>query len=144
MALIRWRPLSYRMPTVFEELLGHPFGDWPFRALRTEWRPTSDVVDRKNEMVVRMELAGVDKDDVHISLADNVLTIRGEKKREEAQEDEQSCWEERAWGSFERSFYLPAEIDADKINAAYKHGVLEVHLPKTKTAQPKEVKIETE
>ena len=145
MALVKWRPLTYRsFPTLFDDLWERPFREWNWltRGERANWRPTSDVIDKENDILVRVELPGVEKEDVHISLSDNVLTIKGERKQENTEEDECYYRQERLWGGFERSFYLPAEVDAEKINATYNQGVLEVHLPKSEAAQPREIKIE--
>lgn len=147
MALVKWRPWTYRsLPSVFDELWGRPLGHlgWPLAGERISWRPAANVAARKEELLVRMELPGVNKEDVHISLADDVLTIKGEKHQEEVAADERCCLEERVWGSFERSFCLTDEIDTEKIAATYKHGVLEVHLPRTKDSQTRRIEVEVQ
>ena len=145
MTLMKWRPRTHRgLPTLFDDLWERPFRhlDWPYRGERANWRPTSDVIDRKDDILVRVELPGVNKEDVHISLSDSLLTIKGERKQENKEEGECYHCQERAWGSFERSFYLPADVDAKQINASYKEGVLEVHLPKNESARTREINIE--
>ena len=147
MALVKWRPWTYRsLPSVFDELWGRPYGHlgWPLAGDRIGWRPAANVVDRKEELLVRMELPGVNKEDVHISLTDHVLTIKGEKHQEEGEEHERCCFEERVWGSFERSFYLTDEIDTEKIAATYQHGVLQVRLPKTKGSKARQIEVEAQ
>lgn len=103
--------------------------------------PAVDVVEKENEFRITAELPGLDEKDIGVSVADDVLTIRGEKKEEREEKAENYHLSERRYGSFQRTFQLPAGIDAEKIAANFQKGVLTVTLPKTPEAQKKEKKI---
>lgn len=102
-----------------------------------EWTPLVDIYEADGKFLVRAELAGVDKDDVNVSIDENLLTIKGKKQFVEAKEGEKWKRVETQYGEFSRSFTLPDNIDADKVSAAYKDGVLELSVPKTEPAKPK-------
>jgi HSP20 family protein len=106
--------------------------------------PAVDVYEEKDEIVVKAELPGLDKNDIEVNISDSVLTLKGEKKREEKIEDEgyYSC--ERSYGAFLRSVDLPGEVQADKVKASFKNGVLEIRMPKTEEAKTKEIKIKVD
>jgi HSP20 family protein len=108
------------------------------------WFPSLDVSETKNEIVVKAEVPGMDPKDIDISLSDGVLSIRGEKKQEREEKEEDYHLVERNYGSFARTVALPKEVNHDKINASYKNGVLKVVLPKSEEAKKKEVKIKVE
>ena len=109
-----------------------------------EWSPLVDVIDKKDKIIAKAELPGVDKKDIKITLSDNTLTIRGERKeeRETKKEDYYCC--ERVQGSYSRTIALPVEVDNTKIKASFKNGVLEVTLPKAEEVKPKEIEIKPE
>jgi HSP20 family protein len=109
-----------------------------------EWLPSLDVAETKNEIVVKAEVPGLDPKDIDISLSDGLLTIKGEKKQEREEKEEDYHLVERSYGTFTRSIRLPKEVQRDKINASYKNGVLKVVLPKSEEAKKKEVKIKVE
>jgi HSP20 family protein len=109
-----------------------------------EWLPSLDVAETKNEIVVKAEVPGLDPKDIDISLSDGLLTIKGEKKQEREEKEENYHLVERSYGSFTRSIRLPNEVQSDKIKASYKNGVLKVVLPKSEEAKKKEVKIKVE
>ena len=102
-----------------------------------EWTPLVDIYEADGKFLVRAELAGVDKDDVSVSIDENLLTIKGKKQFVEAKEGEKWKRVETQYGEFSRSFTLPDNIDADKVSAAYKDGVLELSVPKIEPAKPK-------
>jgi len=108
------------------------------------WLPSLDVAETKNEIVVKAEVPGMDPKDIDISLSDGLLTIKGEKKQEREEKEENYHLVERSYGSFTRSIRLPKEIQSDKINASYKNGVLKVVLPKSEEAKKKEIKIKVD
>jgi len=103
--------------------------------------PPIDIVDRGNEIVVRSDLPGMEQKDIQIEVQDGSLTIRGERKGERKDESENYRWSERWEGSFMRSIALPAGIDPTKIQAQFKNGVLEVHMPKKQEASPKKIEV---
>jgi HSP20 family protein len=109
-----------------------------------EWFPTLDVSETKNDLVVKVELPGMDQKDIDVSLSDGHLTIKGEKKQEKEEKEENYHFIERSYGTFTRSVQLPKEVKRDKISATYKNGILKVVLPKSEEAKKKEVKIKVE
>jgi len=109
-----------------------------------KWFPSLDVSETKNEIVVKAEVPGMDPKDIDISLSDGVLSIRGERKQEMEEKEENYHLVERSYGSFARSVGLPKEVKHDKISASYKNGVLRIVLPKSEEAKKKEVKIKVE
>lgn len=109
-----------------------------------EWLPTLDVSETKNDYVIKAELPGIDPKDIDISLTNDLLTIKGEKKQEKEEKEENYHLIERSYGSFTRSIRLPGQVQSNKINASFKNGVLKVTLPKTEEAKKKEIKIKVE
>ena len=107
------------------------------------WFPAVDIHEDAERIVLRAELPGVGRDDIDVSVEDGTLTLRGEKKQEKQVESAGAFRQERYYGSFSRSFVLPATINADRINATYKDGILEVVLPKAEEAKPRRIKIDT-
>lgn len=125
------RPFNWETPSYSR--MAQPFGGK---------MPKVDVIDRDDEIMVRAELAGVDKKDLDISLANNTVTIKGSSKQEQKEEkgDYYRC--EISQGSFSRTLALPADIDTDKAKASFKDGLLELTLPKLKSAQKRSIKVE--
>jgi HSP20 family protein len=113
-------------------------------ALMGAWMPPVDVIEEKDVVRIVAELPGVKPEDVQLMLENNVLTIRGEKRKVEEQKEERFHKYERAWGVFERSFTLPASIDAERIKASYEGGLLTVILPKVETAKPRQIAVKVE
>ena len=109
-----------------DELFGN-FGSLGFGDLeRTGWSPAVETYEKDGKLVVCADLPGLSKDDVHVDLKDNVLTIEGERKHESR--DEKGGWSERSYGHFFRSIALPEGINAESAKASFKNGVLEVSL----------------
>jgi HSP20 family protein len=105
------------------------------------WSPAVDMIDRKDEIVLRADLPGLDQKDIQVNVDNGTLTIRGNRQGErEAKEEDYYCCERWA-GSFSRTMTLPPGIDPDKINATFKNGVLEVHVPKSPQAAAKTIEI---
>jgi HSP20 family protein len=100
-----------------------------------------DVVEKEKEYQITAELPGLDEKDIEVNVADDVLSIRGEKNEEREEKAKNYHLSERRYGSFQRTFQLPAGIDAEKIAASFQKGVLTVTVPKTPEAQKKEKKI---
>lgn len=108
------------------------------------WLPSVDVSETKNDLVVKAELPGMNPKDIDISLTDGHLMIKGQKKQEKEEKDEDYHFVERSYGSFVRAVHLPKEVQHEKISASYKNGVLKIVLPKSQEAKTKEVKIKVE
>ena len=108
----------------------------------SSWAPAIDVQDTKDNIVVKADLPGFKKEDIKVSVEDDVLTIQGERKSESDVKEEKYLKTERYYGSFQRRFILPAAIDNNKLNAAFKDGVLELTLGKRQDAKPKQITID--
>jgi len=120
---------------------GHP--SWSHLPAPFEGRaPQVDVLDRDDEIFVKAELPGVDKDDVELTVTGNSVTIKGSTKSEEKEEEGDYHRCEISQGSFSRTISLPSEVDTDKAKANFKHGVLKLTLPKVKKSKHKSVKVE--
>ena len=113
-------------------------------AEQEEWQPPIDVAETESELIVNVEIPGVDPRDIDVSLTGDTLFVKGEKKPETEEKAEDYHLLERNYGTFTRSIHLPVEVQNDKISASYKNGVLTVVLPKPERAQKKEIKIKVE
>lgn len=105
------------------------------------WMPPVDVVEQGDNLVFRAELPGVAKDDIEVKVENGTLTIRGEKRQERESGTDAAHRTERVYGTFQRSFTLPSSVDAEKVQARYKDGVLELVLPKADAAKPRRIAI---
>jgi HSP20 family protein len=105
------------------------------------WHPLADIEETEDAYVLRMDLPGINKNDIHLSIEKNVLTIRGERKHEGSEKNENYHAMERFYGKFQRSFVLPSSVDDNSVNAEYKDGVLTVTLKKKEEAKPKAIEI---
>jgi HSP20 family protein len=145
--LTTWRPLRDldRMRSEMDRLWETFFEGKPRRRMdEGEWLPSIDVSETKNDLVVKAELPGMDPKDIDISLNDGYLTLKGEKKQEREEKEEDYHYIERSYGSFTRSVHLPKEVKRDKIAASYKNGILKITLPKSEEAKKEEIKIRVE
>jgi HSP20 family protein len=135
-----------RFPSLREsmdKLLEDFFGQTGYPSLREgQWLPSVDVHDTKKDVVVTVDLPSIDPKDVSISIVDDKLSVRGEKKREEELKEEDCFRSERYYGSFQRIIQLPAEVIPEKAKATYKDGVLKITVPKSTKVTPKEIKVE--
>jgi HSP20 family protein len=140
-----WRPFR-ELTTLRDEvdrIWDRFLGEWPrVEPTTREWTPSLDVSETKDNIVVKAEIPGVEPKDIDISLANDVLTIKGEKKQEREEKDENFYCCESSYGSFIRSMRLPHEVESDRIKADYKNGTLKITLPKSEKARKKEIKIE--
>lgn len=107
------------------------------------WTPAVDIYQDSDKYVVKAELPGMKKEDIEVSLDGNTLTIFGERKQEEEKKEGENYRSERFFGRFQRSITLPDEVQANKIEATYKDGVLNVTLPKAEGAKPKQIQVKT-
>jgi HSP20 family protein len=126
------------------------FEDWPRlvgrrigeeEGLRGSWMPAVDIRETKDSIDVTAELPGIEPKEVDVSVEGNLLTIRGERRREDVKDDETVHRVEREYGMFERAFTLPRSADPEKIAADFKDGVLRLSVPKKEEAKPKAIKI---
>ena len=143
------------LPTIRRRaLVGRPawglfdrlFEDFELPSLLSEemtFMPAFDVSETQNELIVKGEVPGMDQKDIDINLSDGLLTIKGEKKHEKEDKNENYHCVERHYGKFSRTMRVPFEVEADKVDATYKDGVLKVTLPKSETAKPKKIEINT-
>ncbi|HEY4285437.1 MAG TPA: Hsp20/alpha crystallin family protein [Chthoniobacterales bacterium] len=151
MSLIRYQgpdiawPALGRLSNLRDEL--DSLFDVPFLAnlanqtqLFSGWTPALDLYQSKDNIVAVVELPGMRKEDIEISLHEDVLTISGERKQQTA-EDEKAERSERYVGKFRRSISLPSRVDASKVNATYKDGILTVTLPKAEEAKPRQIQV---
>jgi len=105
------------------------------------WAPALDLKEEKDNLVAAVELPGMKKEDIEVSVSDGVLSISGERKREEKSEEEGVYRSERYYGRFHRTITLPKPVKVDAIKATYKDGVLTVVMPKTEEAKPKQIEV---
>ncbi len=146
MDLARWERDMDRMIGDFFDRRARSW--WPQRWLRPDEEeitaPAIDLYEDKDDLVVKVELPGMEKDDVEVNLSNRLLTIKGQKKKEEEIKEENYYRCERSYGSFLRTVELPKDIHSDKVKATFKSGVLEVRLPKTEEAKSKEINVHVE
>ena len=127
-------------------VLDEAFNAWPYQseengALTSAWIPACDVFEDKDAVKIVAEVPGVRPEDVKLSLENNLLTIRGEKKQHAEETSERVHRYERSYGTFERTFALPTTVDPDRIIANYAHGILTVSIPKAERARPREIPV---
>jgi len=145
--MTRWDP--YKELEEMQHRLSTLYGRAPVRkdsgkeeALTVaEWVPLVDITEDDKEYLIKAEVPEVKKEDVKVSVQDDVLTITGERKFEKEEKDKKYHRVERAYGSFHRSFTLPDDADAQKVVAEFKDGLLKVRLPKTEQAKSKSIEV---
>lgn len=146
MAIVRFDP--FRELASMQDRINRIFGDAYSRRsdddimLRGDWIPPVDIYENEQgEIVIKAELPGLSKGDIDLRVENNTLTIRGERKRQSEVKDEQYHRVERVYGSFSRSFSLPGSVDAAKVSADYRDGVLSVVLPIREEAKPRQIQV---
>jgi HSP20 family protein len=156
MAVERWRPfgaaadrwepfrnvtdIQGEMNRLFDTFFGRPVAAQT-TASRV-WAPVVDMYETKDDVVIAVELPGVREKEVNVSITGDLLTIRGERKFDQELNHESYHRLERVYGKFERHVQLPMPVQADKVRATYREGVLEIKLPKAEEVKPKEIKID--
>ena len=141
MTLVKWNP-TRNLFNLNADLVDQFFNNsWMRHRADTDWTPAVDIEEDDNGYNFHVELPGMAKEDVKISLHDDVLTIKGEKKFEKKDESKNYHCYERRYGTFERAFRLNSEVIIDKIDATFKNGVLQISLPKAEIAKPKEIEV---
>ena len=154
MALVRFHPFTrssddpFRDVTdiqgqknqLFDHLLGRP---GQMAGMERAWAPAVDMYETKDELIIAAELPGLNQKDIHLSITGDMLTIKGERQRNQEVTQQASYYRgERWWGRFERTLPLPIPVQAGKVKAAYRDGVLTITLPKADEIKPKEIKID--
>lgn len=117
---------------------------WDEFAALGEWAPSMDISETKDSLVAKVEVPGMDPKDIQISLQENLLTIKGEKRHEKEEKDERYHRVERSYGAFTRSVRLPVAVDASRVAAGFRNGLLTVTLPKTPAAKGTTIPIKAE
>jgi len=132
--------LGSRINRMLNDTLGSL--DWHRDSAAAAWMPPVDVLEEADAIRIIAEVPGVKPEDVKISVENNVLTIQGTKEQVAEERTERVHRYERTYGAFERSFTLPATVDANNIKASYEHGVLTVTLPKVEKAKPRQIPVQ--
>lgn len=141
MALVRWDPIR-ELATMEVDRLNNMFSSFYGEGLSRGWVPPVDIYEtEQHELVIKAELPDVKREDIGVTFENNVLTVKGERKGEQQVSRDRFQRVERFQGSFSRSFTLPATVDAAKISATYKDGVLTVRLPQREEAKPKQITV---
>ncbi len=152
MAIVRFRPFSQALDPfrdfgdiqtevnrLFDNFLGRPA---QAGGMERVWAPAVDMYETKDELVVTAELPGLNEKDIHLSITGDMLSIRGERQWNQEVKQESYYRGERWYGKFERTLPLPMSVQADKVTASYRDGVLTIKLPKVEEIKSKEIKID--
>jgi HSP20 family protein len=146
MSLVRWDPFA-DMDTFFNRLMPSGFARWPHLSGdngKLEWAPSADISETDQEYVIRASLPAVKKEDVKVTVDNGIITIKGERKQQKEDKSEKFHRVESFYGTFERSFSLPENINSDAIRCESKDGILTVHIPKIEPqkATPKQISVQ--
>jgi len=144
MALVRWNPIG-TLAGMEVDRLNQMFANFQTEAFNQAWVPAVDIYETdSHEVVIKAELPDVKKEDIGVTVENNVLTLTGERKQEQSTKSEQFQRIERRFGHFSRSFTLPTSVDAGQIAASYKDGVLTIRLPRREESKPKQISVSVE
>jgi HSP20 family protein len=142
MTLVRWDPVR-ELASMEVDRLNRMFSDVYGQAFGKTWMPAVDVYESEDrEFVIKAELPEMKREDISVTFDAGVLTLRGERKAEHQTSEDRFHRIERQYGTFTRSFTLPATVDAARISAAYKDGVLTVRVPQREEARPKQIEVQ--
>jgi len=154
MAIVRFRPygvsgdpltsgfsdIQTEMNRLFNDFFGRPVQVGG--SMDRVWAPTVDMYETKDEVVVTADLPGLNEKDIHLSITSDLLNLKGERHWNQQLKDDSHYRSERWFGKFERSLQLPVPVQADRVKASYRDGVLTISLPKTEEIRPREIKID--
>jgi len=143
MSLVKWQPLS-NFANIFDRdanVLGWPVAENQELISTEDWAPRVDVSETTEELLIKVDLPDVKKEDINVSVDEGVLIIQGEKKQEREESGKKYHRHERYYGNFSRSFTLPSYINESKIEASFKNGVLNLHIPKIADTSHKNIDI---
>lgn len=152
MAMERWRPvdrfdpfrnvgeIQHEVNRIFDSFFGRP----PAQGVRGDrvWAPLVDMYETKDDLVLMAEVPGVKEKDVSVSITGDLISIKGERRFDEEMKEPSVLHLERVYGRFERLVQLPIPVQADKVKATYRDGVLEIRLPKAEEVKPRQIKID--
>ena len=139
MNLVPWRPLMELMPFRDFDRLFEDF--WPAETPEREWLPALDLSETEDKVLVKVELPGIDPKDIEVTVLGELLTIKGERKQEKEEKEEDYHRVERVYGSFCRTLRLPTTAEPDKVSASYKDGILKLTIPKKEEAKAKKIEV---
>ena len=141
MALVRWDP-ARELASMEIDRLHNMFSNFYGEGLSRSWAPPVDIYETaEHEVVLKAELPEMKREDINVTFENNVLTLKGERKVTDEVSNDRFQRLERFYGSFSRSFTLPSTVDASKISATYKDGVLTVRLPQREESRPKQIAV---
>jgi HSP20 family protein len=146
-AITRWDPfkeldeLQSRLSTLFGRSPVRKNGEKDELMTVAEWAPLVDIIEDEHEYLIKAELPEVKKEEVKVTVQDGVLSLAGDRKFVREEKDKKYHRLERAYGSFVRTFSLPEDADDNKVTADFKEGILQVHLPKSEKARPKNIEV---
>jgi HSP20 family protein len=144
MALVRWSPVG-QLAGMEIDRLNRMFNEIYHGSFNGDWTPAVDIYQAdNNDLVIKAELPETKREDISVTFENNVLTLKGERKLEQEVKRDSYQRIERRFGSFTRSFTLPSAVDASKINASYKDGVLTIRLPQREDAKAKQITVNAE
>ena len=141
----RYRPLNsvFAVPRDLNRLMDDVFGGgWDVGENLRQWLPPTDVSETPEAVTLRLEVPGLSREQIKIAVENNVLSVRGEKSQETSSENETFRRTERSFGSFERSFSLPAYVNPDQVQASLQDGVLSITLPRREETKAREIQID--
>lgn len=150
--LVKWNPYK-EIEHTFDEFFGRDWSRWPLRTSRNltgedgeapiaAWKPAVNVREDSEALHIEAQLPGIDEQDVHLSVTDRTLELRGERKAEHEDQTNGYLVREATYGSFARSFSLPSYVDPEAVKARYERGVLKITVPKQERAKPRVIPIE--
>ncbi len=147
MAIVRWEPFGN--VASIQDRINRMFDDVFLRAGNAEmsesaigaWKPAADIYETKNAVMIDIELAGLKKEDVNVEVNDNLLSIRGERKFENEENEDNYYVRERFLGKFYRAFTLPMDVATEKISAKFKDGILTLEIPRSEIKKPKKIDV---
>lgn len=148
--LPRWGEMDRWFDRMFEDFWRRPFPSawrperwWPTAGISMRM-PAVDMFEEKDDIILKAELPGMEKNDLEVQISGSTVTLKGEKKKREEVKEENYYYSERSHGSFVRNIELPCEVKSDQVKAAFKDGVLEVRLPKTEEAKKKSITVKVD
>ena len=149
MTIVKWDP--FRNVAALQDRINRMFDESFSRADDTDddlsmcaWKPTVDIYETDEAIILKAELPGIKKEDVSVEVKDNILTLSGERAEDKEVKEECYFRKERCCGTFSRTFNLQHRVHPDKIKAKFKDGILEIQVPKPEEEKPKQIKVNVE